>query len=211
MQSMIVFRYSKLNGAEFFSHLDTLRHIQKTMIRAGIEVNRSLGFAKRMNIFMSSPIGVGQRSQAEYCLVDTEAVSAEEFMQKFNLYAPKYIRCLKAFTVSKKCNLAAIIDGATYHITGVNKFDVKTVMEAQTFFITAKDGKEKDVKEKIFNLKFEGDVLVATLASGNETLRADLFTEKLLSIYGGENADVLKVCSYIKGQPVDDVLERDYV
>ena len=69
---MILVKYSKLHGAEFISHLDTLRHLGKIIRRMGINVKYSQGFNPHLLIFMSSPIPLGMKSESEYCLIDTD-------------------------------------------------------------------------------------------------------------------------------------------
>ena len=64
---MIVFKYTKKDGAEYLSHLDMLRHLNKILKRAGVPINYSKGFNPHMSIYMSSPIAVGLCSNAEYC------------------------------------------------------------------------------------------------------------------------------------------------
>ena len=88
---MIIFRYSKLGGAEYISHLDTLRHIGKTLIRAKISVEYSQGFNPHMQIYLSPPVFVGLKSRSEYCLVETDE-KAQSFIEKFNRYSPKNIK-----------------------------------------------------------------------------------------------------------------------
>lgn len=207
---MIVFRYSKLDGGEFISHLDTMRHIQKTLIRSGIPVGRSNGFAHRMTVNMSSPIGVGQRTLAEYCYVDTTQ-SADNFKRLFNEFSPKWIKCIEAFNVSKKCNVASIINRAEYEISGLNEFDVNKILDAFTYTVIDKKGNEKEVRDKIFSLEFlNSGVLKAVLSAGNEPLRADLFAKKLTEDFGGNCKDIIKTQSFIDGENVCAVLERDY-
>lgn len=206
---MIVFKYSKTDGAEFISHLDTLRHIQKTLKRANIKVAYSQGFTKRPNINMSSPIGIGQVTFCEYCNVETD-MDAEKFKELFNEYAPKNIRCEKAFTVSKKCNVAGIIDGARYRISGINRFNVSEVLNAESFMIIDKKGNEKDVKNKIKSLEFIGNDLLAKLTAGNETLRADIFAETLKNKYGGEHIGIIKEEAFIGWENADEIIEKEY-
>lgn len=208
---MIVFRYSKLNGGEFISHLDTMRHIQMTIIRAGIQVARSNGFAHRMTVNMSSPVPVGQRTQAEYCYVDTD-VSAEEFKNLFNKFSPKWINCSEAFSVNKKCNVANIINRAEYEITGINRFDVNDVLDGITYTVIDKKDNVKEVRNKIYSLEFiAGGVLKAVLAAGNEPLRADYLARRLIEDFGGKCIDILKTQSFIDDETVCVVLKRDYV
>ncbi len=49
---MIAFRYTKTDGAEYLSHLDLLRHIDRTLRRAGIKVKMSEGFHPHPKIFI---------------------------------------------------------------------------------------------------------------------------------------------------------------
>ena len=56
---MIAFRYTKTDGAEYLSHLDLLRHIDRTLRRAGIKVKMSEGFHPHPKIFMNKPRGLG--------------------------------------------------------------------------------------------------------------------------------------------------------
>ena len=56
---MIAFKYTKTDGAEYISHLDMLRHIDRTLRRAGIEVEYSQGYHKHPRIFMGNPLALG--------------------------------------------------------------------------------------------------------------------------------------------------------
>ena len=188
---MIVFRYSKTNGAEFISHLDTLRHLNKTFIRGGIEVKLSNGYHPHMLVYMSSPIGVGLKSYAEFCTVDTDELP-DSFVEKFNSASPKGIKCLEARYSPKNVNLAAAIMSARYYIEGIEKFCVEDVLNANEFLIANKKGEEKNVREKIYSLRERDDGLEAVLAAGNEVLRPDLFAGKLKEIYGGGHLKIVK-------------------
>jgi len=188
---MLVIRYCKTGGAEFISHLDTMRHIGKTIKRAGIDIKFSNGFNHHMLIFMSSPIGVGLKSEAEYCFIESDE-SPETFKEKFNLKSPSGIKCLEAYGVKEKINVAALITSAIYRIEGLKVFDVNDILGAKSFMITDKRGEEKEVRDKIYDMKFENEVLFCRLAFGNFNLRADCFADKLCEIYGGEIKDILK-------------------
>ena len=61
---MIAFRYTKKDGAEYLSHLDLLRHIYRTLRRAGIPVAYSQGFHRHPRIFLNNPLGTGIKSVA---------------------------------------------------------------------------------------------------------------------------------------------------
>lgn len=204
---MIVFRYSKTGGAEFISHLDTLRHLNKTFVRAEMPVKASQGFHPHLLVYMSSPIGVGQTSYAEYCTVDVD-MPTDEFVRAFNEFSPRGLRCISAVRVEKNPNLASIIGRAKYEITGINKFEVTEILSLESFTVTDKRGREKQVREKIYKLWFEGDTLYAELAAGNDCLRADVLADKLKELYGTcGNVCVCKLESYLSnGEDVESIL-----
>lgn len=191
---MIAFRYTKTDGAEFISHLDVLRHLNKIFLRSGIEVKESNGFHPHMLIFMASPTGLGIKSLAEYCTVDAD-IPPEQFKERFNAASPKGIKCVFAKTVGKNPNFAAAIDRAGYYIEGIGDFDPLEILSLSSFTVT-KDGKEKEVRDRIFSLEKRGGGIYAVLAAGNCTLRPELFAAALTERYGGE-ADIIKQKSYV--------------
>ena len=72
-------KYTKTDGAEFISHIDTLRHIGRTLTRAKIDCTYSKGFNPHKNINLSSPLPLGLKSVSEYCVIDTTE-SEQTFM-----------------------------------------------------------------------------------------------------------------------------------
>lgn len=203
---MLVVKYSKFGGAEFISHLDALRHIQKTITRAEINVGYSKGFNPHMLIFMSSPIAAGLVSYAEYFYIESDE-NEEDFKEKFNRNCPKGMRCELVKKVSKNPNLAAAIDGARYVIKDVPAaVDEKAILSSDEFTVTDKKGVRKNVRDKIFDIKREGSDLICYFASGNSPLRVDLFTSELEAIYGVSLGEVCKTDSFIGGKKVEDCL-----
>lgn len=203
---MLVVRYSKIGGAEFISHLDTLRHIQKTVLRAEIPVEYSKGFNPHMLIFMSSPIAAGLKSLAEYFFIETD-LGEEEFKERFNRNCPKGMRSEFVKKVDKNPNLAAVIDGARYVIKDVPQcVDEKFITESEEFFITDKKGRRVNVREKIKNVCREENDLVCYLDSGNSPLRVDLFINELNEIYHTDLDEVIKTDSYIGWKNVEDCI-----
>ncbi len=200
---MLVIRYSKKDGAEFISHLDTLRHLQKILIRAKIDVEYSKGYSPHMLIYMSAPLGVGIISMAEYCAIETD-FSAEKFVDLFNKYAPSGFKCLSAINTQKKVNLQADMDSAEYLIEGVNDFDLGDVLGASEFFVLDKKGEQKNVRDRILDLKKCDNGLIALLSFGNSTLRPDVFGNKLIELYGGGDLTVTKLNAFINGVKPED-------
>ena len=195
---MILIKYEKLRGAEVISHLDTLRHLGKIIRRTGIKVNYSNGFNPHMLIYMSSPIPLGMKSESEFCLIDTPE-GVDGFKQLFNEKSPRGIKCVEAYEVSQKINVVSDVESAIYHITGLNKFDVNEVLSKDSFVVADKKKGEKEARDKILSLNWMGDVLVCNFKFGNDNLRPDAFTEKILSLYGGERVTVVKKDALFSG------------
>ncbi len=205
---MLVIKYSKRDGAEFISHLDTLRHLQKIFIRAKIPVKYSQGYNPHMLLYMSAPLGVGIKSDAEYLVAETD-YPAKDFIDAFNNNAPRGIKCLWAINCAKKPNLQALMDGAEYQINGINPFDTEEFMAKTSILATDKRGEQKEIRDKILDLKFTDNGLIARLSFGNTTLRPDVLGEKLVSLYGGEDIDVLKTRCFIKDKTVEGWLQDE--
>lgn len=187
---MILMRYSKTDGAEFISHLDMLKNLGRTFKRANIEVKFSNGFHPHLLVYMSAPIGVGIKSYSEYSVIDTEE-PPESFKEKFNRFSQKGIKCTGAWTVEGKVGVASDIVKAKYLISGINDFDENEILNSDEFIISDKDGKEKNVRDKIYSIeKSDGKITcVLGFASG---LRVEKFVENLLHRYGGNDIDITK-------------------
>ena len=189
---MILIKYSKLNGAEFIPHLDTLRHFTKTVRRMGIPINYSQGFNPHMLVYMSSPIALGLKSESEYCLFDTD-YNGDDFIELFNNSSLKGIRCKAVYKTDKKLNIASDITSALYEIKGINPFNVNEVLDNLEFSVFDKRAQqEKVVRDRINNLYFENGALYADLKFGNVTLRPDYLIEKLSKVYGANHPTVIK-------------------
>jgi radical SAM-linked protein len=203
---MILIKYSKLNGAEFISHLDTLRHLQKIIRRTGINVRYSNGFNPHMLCFMSSPIPLGMKSESEFLLIDTPD-SADGFKQLFNLKSPKGIKCVDAYNTEKKVNVVNDVDSAIYEIEGLNYFDVNEILNLESFIVADKKKGEKEARDKILSLKWHNGKLICRFKFGNDNLRPDVFIEKVKSIYGGNHVTVIKKdVTFIGGKTVTEYL-----
>ena len=210
MSVMLVVGYSKTGGAEFIPHLDTLRHLQKTIIRSKLPVEYSKGFNPHMLIFMSAPIGVGLTSESEYFYLETSA-KPDEFVEKFNACCPGGFKALWAVEVSKNPNLQAIIDAAQYFIEcDAGAEIVRKVLDEKEYFVTDKRGALREVRDRIVDLKTVDNGLIATLSFGNDTLRADIFAESLKEKYGVNCGDIIKKQCFIKGEIAEEYIEKRF-
>ena len=198
---MILIKYTKTDGAEFVGHIDVIRHIGRTLTRAKIGVAYSKGFNPHRRINLSSPLPLGLKSVSEYCVIDTDE-PIENFKEKFNQFSPRGIKCEKAIWVGKKVNVADLIDGALYRISGTKPFDTEQFLSVKERVITDKRGKQINLPDRIKKLYYDGNDLIALLNFGRNNLRIDDF----LKAINAERAEVVKIESYIGLNPASQVL-----
>lgn len=191
---MIAFRYTKTDGAEYISHLDLLRHVDRTLRRAAIAVEYSQGFHKHPRIFLGNPLALGVRSVSEYGTVDCSYEG--DFAAAFNACSPDGIKCLKFEKVKDNPNFAESIKACRYEATGLNCFDVKELLARESMVITDLRGRTVDIRPRILGLEWQGEKLCFVLGCGENNLRPDLFCDVISGIYGGEIADIIKTESY---------------
>lgn len=187
---MIAFKYTKTDGAEFLSHLDLLRHIDRTLRRAGIAVKYSQGFNKHPRIFMGNPLALGIRSCAEYCAAATDFRG--DFKHLFNLHSPQGIKCTDFRYTETNPNYSASVTSCRYEAAGRFPFSPSDVLDLETIVIEDKRGRTADIRPRILSLEKDGDKLCFSLTCGEKNLRPDLFCEWLDKTFGAKTADILK-------------------
>ncbi len=197
---MILMKYTKTDGAEFISHIDTLRHIGRTLTRAKIDCTYSKGFNPHKNINLSSPLPLGLKSCSEYCVIDTTE-SEKTFMEKFNEFSPKGIKCLACKYIDKKVNVADLIDGALYKISGVTNFDINTFFAVKEKIMVDKKGKEYNLYDRIKSIKWEQNQLIALLNFGRNNLRIEDFLKGI----DNANADVIKIAGFVLDKDFEEI------
>ncbi len=192
---MIAFRYTKTDGAEYLSHLDLMRHIDRTMRRAGIKTAFTEGFSPHPKIYMNNPLGLGIRSVAEYCSV--ESAFDGDFKTLFNAHSPRGIKCLGFIVTEENPNYAYTIESCTYTVEGLD-FDARDLLDRDELVITDKRGRTADIRRRIYGLEHEDGKLRFTLGCGQNNLRPDLFCEIIESMYGGKAENLLKIAAHGK-------------
>lgn len=191
---MILFKFSKTDGAEYVSHLDLLRHITRTLRRANIPVATSEGFNKHPRIFLNNPLGLGVKSVAEFGTIDTPFTG--DFKTVFNAHSPKGVKCVDFRVSDKAGDYANSIVQCTYSVLGFSAFDVGEILGAEQIVITDLRNRTVDIRPRIFDLHFEGETLFFTLGCGENNLRPDLFCTFLESRYNGKARSLIKIASH---------------
>jgi radical SAM-linked protein len=187
---MIVFRYNKIDGAEYLSHLDVLRHIDRTLRRAQIPILYSGGYHPHPRIFLNNPLGTGIKSVAEYGAIETNWTG--DFKAIFNNHAPKGLQCVEWDYCEKNPNFAYEITSCRYRLAGVAPFDVNEILEQPTIEITDSRGRLIDMRSRIYELYQQNGYVYARLGCGTENLRPDLLLAYLCERYGGKAGEILK-------------------
>lgn len=193
---MISFKYTKTDGAEYLSHLDLLRHIDRTLRRAGIKVKTSEGFHPHPKIFMNNPLGLGVKSVAEFCAVDCACEG--NFKELFNANSPAGVKCLDYKVTDGNPNFANTIESCTYTAQGIPPFDTQEYLSRKSIIITDKRGRTVDIAPRILSIEQRGGTLTFTLGCGQNNLRPDLFCEILQSEFGGKAFGLIKINSHGK-------------
>ena len=194
---MIAFKYTRTDGAEYLSHLDLMRHIMRTLRRAGIELKKSEGYHAHPKLYLNSPAPVGVQSVAEYGTADTDFDG--DFMALFNAHSPAGIKCLDCRRVDKNPNYANCIASCSYKTTGLAPFDPQDILAREHIEICDLRQRHVDIRPRIYAVEWQGDVLSFTLGAGENNLRADLFCTYLTEKFGGRAQKILKADSFGEG------------
>jgi radical SAM-linked protein len=191
---VIAFKYTKIDGAEYLSHLDLLRHVDRTLRRAGIAIERSEGFNKHPRIFLNNPLGLGIKSVAEYATIDTPFTG--DFKELFNKFSPAGVKCLDYKIVDKNQNYANSIIKCRYEVEGIAPFDESQILNAESIVITDTRDRQVDIRTRIYLIERVGDKLSFVLGCGENNLRPDLFCSYLENNFGGKAEGLIKTNSY---------------
>ena len=203
---MLTVKFKKINNAVYMSHIDMQTVINRTIKRAGLRPEYSQGFNPHALLKLSVPIPLGYASEAEYFTLEIKGIDAQEFLEKTKNTAPQGIEFIEAWDTTVKPNLTGKTIGATYSIQCSNISEIKAklteIIENKQFFIekrTKKDIEIKEVSEFIYDLNYDKDTLVVTLAAGEKTLRIDKFIEFINKNFDKEitSVDVLKIAQIL--------------
>lgn len=194
---MILFKYTKTDGAEYLSHLDLLRHVYRTLRRAGIRVEMSEGYHAHPRIFLNNPLAVGVRSVAEYGAIATDFDG--DFSAVFNSFSPSGVKCVGWRRADENPNYANSIFKCDYLASGLADFDEREILQEESIVICDLRGREIDIRPRIYAVERKNDGLLFTLGCADNNLRPDLFAQYLGERFGGKATDIVKLVAYGKG------------
>lgn len=217
---MITLKYRKDGAMIYVSHIDLLRHMERTLRRTDLPVAYSQGYNPHMlmNLGITLPLGVG--SLAEYVTVDV-ACSAREFLERYNRCCPAGLMGVAAWEVEKNPNLAGTVVAADYHMAadvGDKAAAVAAIAERTSYVIAYPSKKDaaatKDVAPLLYKLEVTATGVDVRMAAGNVTVRPQLLAEAITREFGVtfRTEGAWRLCQFVEGAggkrvPVDRRLE----
>lgn len=201
---MITLKYQKTGKAIFLSHIDVLRHINRTFRRAGINVDFSQGFNPHMLTKLGIPLPLGTYSSAEYVTVSCD-LEPEEFLKRYNEFCMEGMEGIKAFKVQKNPNLAGKVVYADYSLQAnafEKKAQIENIVNLESFEVdypTRKEPlKKKDIGKDVKGMKCFPDHIEMCINA--VSLRADVLALSLSRAFGIETYPdkIWRTCQYVK-------------
>lgn len=182
---MITLSFRRFGNGVYISHTDVLRSLNRTMRRAGIDVNYSKGFNRHMSLKLSQPLPLGIASDEEWVTADVVSeLDKEEFFRLFSENCPPFIQPTAIYVTDKNPSLAAKIVASDYEIIcpEADGFAEEIEKLKDGFVaVTTKDGQpaEKDYTGYVRSVEVKNGVIYCRFCFGNKNLRADVFAAVL--------------------------------
>lgn len=207
----------------YVSHIDLLRHIERTLRRTALPVAYSKGYNPHMmlNLGATLPLGVG--SVAEYVTIDTEGdLDAAGLLAAYNAVALPSLRGVAAWQVAKNPNLAGTVVAADYRIGGRLDMAQQTALAGLAarpaftiHYPTKKDAEaRRDIAQWVYASHAQADALWLCLGAGNDSIKPAPVVQALQAELGValDPDDIVRTVQYRRTpqglQPVDDYLDE---
>ena len=188
-------RFKKTGRAVYISHLDLMRTMQRSFLRAGYQLKYSEGFNPHPQISIALPLSVGAESLCE--LMDFKIQGEADLAQMpaaLTAKMPEGIEALEVYEPTKKPSLIKWLE-----VEGVFEYDDRDPAEmaqklaefyARDKIVIVKKTKrglgESDIRPAIKSIEFaagEGNVALKTVISAQEpTLNPELLADALRQI-----------------------------
>ena len=187
---MITLKFRKTDAMAYVSHIDLLRHIERTMRRTGLPVGFSQGYNPHLLLNLGATLPLGASSIAEYFTVDTTA-GAAEFLARYNACCVLGLVGEAAWKVDKNPNLAGKVVAADYRIPaycGDKAEAVANLINRPQYVIdypSKKDaGAKKDVMPYLYALRVEEDCVTVCVGAGNDSVKPALLAQAMGNEFG---------------------------
>lgn len=176
---MKVIEHIKKGNISYVSHIDSMRVLQRTLIRANINVKLSEGFNPHPITYTSHPLPLGVESDQEFFVIANDDMSAEQVLNAFNNNIPSGMLAVKCYDCIKNPNFAKNVNYCEYLVKGnflQYKKEIEILQNEKSWVIKFDfkgTEKEQDIAPLIYSLKVVNKGLVMIIATGNPNLRPD--------------------------------------
>ncbi len=176
---MKVIEHIKKGNISYVSHIDSMRVLQRTLIRANINVKLSEGFNPHPVTYTSHPLPLGVESEQEFFVIANDDMSAEQVLNAFNNNIPSGMLAVKCYDCIKNPNFAKNVNYCEYLVKGnflQYKKEIENLQDVKSWVIKFDfkgTEKEQDIAPLIYSLKVDNKGLVMVIATGNPNLRPD--------------------------------------
>lgn len=203
---VIRIRYGKQGAGKYISHLDTIRAAERALRRLGLPLLYSEGFNPRPRMSFAAALQVGVRSVAEYMDVFlTEPIDPEGVVERGSEAFPEAMPIIAAGAFDGSYTLPSKVAQATYSIRPYGvcgqcwsetelEGALSRLMAMENVAIADKDGKEKQVRALINEVRAMPGELIVKLACGNSNLRPQGFMAALKQASGADYGVSQDIC-----------------
>lgn len=220
---IIRFRYERGRELKYLAHLDMMTLFERTLKRAGIDVDFSKGFNKRPLLVFGMPISLGMISLAEYVDITLmNDIECDVFIKKMNKELPPGVRIVQAMKIGSQKNIMSKIAFAKYIIEVEDQGNLKEALEKllkeeEIYIEKEKKGKKirKEIRKGIIKAEVKGKKISLFMTSGqNRNIKPEEFVSALNQFTSNviEIVDIIREEMYImddEGEPVSPFDRRD--
>ncbi len=116
LRQKISFTFSKLGAARYFSHHDIMRHFERGLRRAGLEVNHTRGFNPHPRMVFPHPLPLGVASECEE--IEVEFAVRYSHQELFERLQPELLPCITLTDLKelKAVKKGRVVSSCTYRI-----------------------------------------------------------------------------------------------
>ena len=204
------FCFEKNGPAAYISHLDLMKALQRSFVRAGIPVKYSQGFNPHIEMSIVVPLSTGYETRCDLCDLDLVVDELpENFVSSLNAVMPWGMKVLHAGPADRPVREIAC---CSYEISlpAGDTDTIKALFEQPVLLEkrSKRGRKEVDLREYIRQLDFvaEGDKTLCrcVLLAGNDSLNPMYLTQAL------KNAGLVEqeaVAKYVRTGILDENLK----
>ena len=185
---MKVLKHIKKDSISLVSHIDTMRVLQRTLVRANINVKFSEGYNPHPVTYTSHPLPLGVLSDCEYFIIANEDLTSEQVLALFNESVPQGMKAVYCADVEKNPNLCAKVNLCEYFAPTTVAIQFKEEIEAyakmeshEITFDFKGTMKTQDIAPLIHDVKVTEEGIYFTISTGNPNLRPDRLTTDMMS------------------------------